>query len=301
MSLLVLGVVWFGARVGDPGWRLADNWGTPVFVTLVVLFLAVLADTARLQARPSEWDGVVITPAYKFERATSIFFAGEGWEAQRDDPDYKLFIRRNQNLDVGTLGCLFIIGIIPGLIYMLAGGRSGQTVVTLEIYPVMEGTRVRMTQSRGDRSADRFMRELPGIEVRPEDKLRTFGDSHSGTDAPGEFLVLPDEEAMERRFDPRYDQEERAFRSGSRIGPREDRRFDPYRDTRARAGYPSEEAFRRDWPEREQSDNMKPDFEGDANVDIAGRDRRYTAADRARLRANGCRRRRPTRPDDRVR
>ncbi|HEV2529286.1 MAG TPA: hypothetical protein VGT61_12650 [Thermomicrobiales bacterium] len=247
--LLALGIAWLGAMLGDGDRRLADNWVGPVFVTFVVLLLAVIADSARLQARPSEWDGVVRTPAHEFERATSIFFAGKGWEAQRDDADYKVFVRRNQRLDVGTLGCLLIVGIIPGLLYLMFGDRSGQTVVTLEIYPVMDGTRVRMTQSRGDRSADRFMSALPGLEIGPGGDPQPLGHDSGSRDVPfTEQVILSDEEALERRFDPRHDQDAVRQATDFRIPPREDPGLDPYRDARAWAGYPSAEAFHEDWP-----------------------------------------------------
>jgi hypothetical protein len=236
LGVLIGGAVALGRSLGD------GSQGVGVLPVLgvvagVLVLLALMLDGTRLNARPTEWDGVVVTPAHEFERATSRYFAGEGWSSQRDDPDYKLFTRRS-GPDLGTLIVLFILGVLPALLYLAVGGRSGQTVVTIEVYPVMEGTRVRLLQSRGDRSADRFVRELPRLEVAPGARDPALAASH----------VAPrrDPHADHDPYTAGDDRDPGPWLEGA---PRADLVPDPYQDTRLLAGYRDEQAFRRDWPD----------------------------------------------------
>lgn len=70
--------------------------------------------------------------ATAFERLAARHFAELGWTAQRDEPDFKLFVRNR-------------------------GSRPSVASITVD--PVPGGTHVRMTLSREASDGDRLMRE----------------------------------------------------------------------------------------------------------------------------------------------
>jgi hypothetical protein len=194
--LLAVQVARVAAGDADPTGPWLFGW---VIVVAMILFAGLLLDGVRLGNRAQEWDGLVATPAMRFERATSIYFATAGWESQRDEPDYKVFVRRHGGVNPLMVILLAILGVIPALIYLAFAARRGQTVVAIEIVPVMGGTRVRVEQSRGESSADQFLRQLDDLRVHDLDYLQRdltgigsrgkrdpYDDRWDGAPEPGE-------------------------------------------------------------------------------------------------------------------
>ncbi len=101
------------------------------FLFVIVILVGLLLDSSRISARTGEWDEVVPMSATAFERLAARHFLEAGWEAQRDDEGFKLFVRPR-------------------------GGRPA--VASLAIDPVPGGAQVRMTLSREASEGERLMR-----------------------------------------------------------------------------------------------------------------------------------------------
>ena len=105
--------------------------GPIVFLFMIVIFVGLLLDSTRISARSGEWDEVVPMSATAFERLATRHFLEAGWEVQRDDEGFKLFVRP----------------------------RSGRpAVASLTIDPVPGGAHLRMTLSREASEGERLMR-----------------------------------------------------------------------------------------------------------------------------------------------
>ena len=126
-------------------------------VLAVLVALGLAADRGANGRARTTWDGAFALSATDLDRLASRHFAERGWTAQRDDEDFKVFVRR-PSLNVGLLVVLLIFGLFPALIYLGLYAIERPASVSIAITPVPAGAHIEM---QGSWSAiDPFYRTL---------------------------------------------------------------------------------------------------------------------------------------------
>lgn len=104
----------------------------PLVVLLVVMAgLGLALDGMGIADRSREWDEVVPMSATAFEQLATTHFVEAGWQPQRDEPDFKLYVRNR-------------------------GGRPAAASISID--SVLGGTHVRMSLSREAADGERLPR-----------------------------------------------------------------------------------------------------------------------------------------------
>lgn len=112
-----------------------------IFALFIVIGLAV-DGSANAGAR-TRWNEELAISATDLERQVSAYYANAGWTAQRDDAEFKVFVRRS-SLNVGLLIVLLILGVVPAVLYLAVHALSRAEAVTVAITPTMAGARIEM-------------------------------------------------------------------------------------------------------------------------------------------------------------
>lgn len=146
-----------------------------VVIGLVLVALGLAADGGVKNRARTTWDSTVAMSATDLDRMASQYFADKGWTAQRDDEDFKVFVRRPR-LNIGLLVILMILGVFPALIYLGVYALERPQSVSIAIAPVSAGAHVEI---QGPWSAvDPFHRTLAW-------SLNSVGAGYPELKAPG--------------------------------------------------------------------------------------------------------------------
>ena len=168
MDVRARAVRWIGIGVGV-GFFLAllgaweDRRYAPVGFLITSLgcgAVAAVAFVVNETSRPFRLPGVVSPrPGAVRQRAIAAFTA-DGWTVTDTLPDSIAFARR-EGPNWGLTLLLFALGVVPGVLYLLLGGRT-QTLAVLTA-PERDGTRLQIVGSgsaTGRAAAARFVAEL---------------------------------------------------------------------------------------------------------------------------------------------
>lgn len=112
-----------------------------IFGLFIVLGL-VMDGSANARAK-THWSDVLPASATDVERLGSRYFADHGWEAQRDDPDVKVFVRRTR-LNIPLLLLLAFLGVFPAVLYLAFWSLSRPQAITISVTPVLTGARIEL-------------------------------------------------------------------------------------------------------------------------------------------------------------
>lgn len=136
--VLITAVVVFQAIFGN----IAADAG-PVLLLLLCIFslfivLGLIMDGSANARAKTRWTDVLPASATDVERIASRYFADHGWTAQRDDPDFKVFIRRTR-LNILLLAVLALLGVFPAVLYLAFWSLSRPEVMTITVATVLRG------------------------------------------------------------------------------------------------------------------------------------------------------------------
>ncbi len=140
--LLVIVIVFQAIAGGD-----SDESGALAGPALLILglfiVLGLILDGSASARAKTHWEEVLTVSATDFGRLASGYFADHGWEAQRDDADFKVYVRRTR-LNVVLLIVLATLGVFPAVLYLALWSLSRKEAMTVSITPVPAGARIEM-------------------------------------------------------------------------------------------------------------------------------------------------------------
>ncbi len=178
--LLSIAIVYQAITGGDGG-EVGALAGPLLLILGLGLFivLGLIMDGSANARAKTHWEEVLPVSATDFERLASGYFADHGWTAQRDDADFKVFVRRTR-LNTVLLIVLAFLGVFPAVLYLAFWSLSRQEAMTVSITPVPAGARIEMIGPNA--AMDGFYREivaelprLPGSRGRSGDRRLKAG------------------------------------------------------------------------------------------------------------------------------
>ena len=114
-----------------------------LFIAGLFIVLGLLLDGSANARAKTHWAEVLPVSATDLERLASGYFADHGWTTQRDDADFKVFVRRTR-LNIVLLIVLAFLGVFPAVLYLAFWSLSRQEVMSVSITPVPAGARIEM-------------------------------------------------------------------------------------------------------------------------------------------------------------
>lgn len=169
--LLIAAVVVIQAIAGN----IEADVGSGLLLLLVLfslfVVLGLIMDGSVNARAKTHWENVLLASATDVERIASRYFTDHGWTAQRDDPDFKVFVRRTR-LNILLLLLLALLGVFPAVLYLAFWSLSRREVMTITITTVLRGARIELIGPSG--AMDGFYRATELELPRPHfDRVRS--------------------------------------------------------------------------------------------------------------------------------
>ena len=114
-----------------------------LFISGLFTVLGLIMDGSANARAKTHWEKVLPVSATDLERLASGYFADHGWTAQRDDADFKVFVRRTR-LNIVLLIVLAFLGVFPAVLYLAFWSLSRQEAMSVRITPVPAGAWIEM-------------------------------------------------------------------------------------------------------------------------------------------------------------
>ena len=114
-----------------------------LFIIGLFIVLGLIMDGRANARAKTRWSDVLPASATDVERLASRYFADHGWEAQRDDADFKVFVRRTR-LNILLLIVLAFLGVFPAVLYLAFWSLSRPEAMTISITPVPAGASIEL-------------------------------------------------------------------------------------------------------------------------------------------------------------
>jgi hypothetical protein len=129
--------------VGNAGPDAGSVIGPVLLIFGLFIVIGLLMDGSANSRATTHWEEILPVSATALERHASGYFADHGWTAQRDDADFKVFVRRTR-LNVALLLVLAFLGVFRAVLYLAFWSLSRPEVMTVKIAPVLDGARIEM-------------------------------------------------------------------------------------------------------------------------------------------------------------
>ncbi len=172
--LLLLGLV-YGYATGGVNADAGDVVLPVLFIFGLFVVLGLVMDGSANARAKTHWDDVLPASATDVERLASCYFADRGWDAQRDDSDFKVFVRRTR-LNIPLLVVLAFLGVFPAVLYLAFWSLSRPEAMTISVTPVSSGASIELIGPSA--AIDGFYRALDLELPRPHfDRVASGGRS----------------------------------------------------------------------------------------------------------------------------
>lgn len=143
-SALLMIVIACQFAAGDARPDAGSVIGPVLLIFGLIIVMGLLLDGSANSRATTHWEEILPVSATELERHASGYFADHGWTAQRDDADFKVFVRRTR-LNIALLLVLALLGVFPAVLYLAFWSLSRPEAMTVKITPVLDGARIEMT------------------------------------------------------------------------------------------------------------------------------------------------------------
>lgn len=142
-GVLLMFAIAYRFVVGNAGPDAGSVIGPVLLIFGLFVVMGLLVNGSANSRATTHWEEILPVSARELERHASGYFADHGWTAQRDDADFKVFVRRTR-LNIALLLVLAFLGVFLAVLYLAFWSLSRPEVMTVKIAPVLDGTRIEM-------------------------------------------------------------------------------------------------------------------------------------------------------------